>query len=74
MRVDYDRVVDSIYFKLNGGVVADSIEMSEGVVIDYDAEGSICGIEMLSFSRRNLDLNRLVKLKDEELITAVVRV
>lgn len=71
MRVDYDEVADSVYFKLNGGVVADSIEMGEGVVIDYDAEGSVCGIEILAFSNRNLDLNRLVKMKDEELIAEV---
>ena len=51
MRVDYDEVADSIYFKLNGGVVADSIEMGEGVVVDYDAEGRVCGIEILAFSK-----------------------
>ncbi len=74
MRVDYDQVADSIYFKFNGGDVADSIEMEKGVVVDYDAEGSICGIEILSFSKRNLDLNRLVKMKDEELIAEVATV
>ncbi|MHA1930206.1 MAG: DUF2283 domain-containing protein [Candidatus Thorarchaeota archaeon] len=74
MRVDYDEVADSIYFRLNGGVVADSIEMGEGVVVDYDAEGSVCGIEILAFSKRNLDLNRLVKMKDEELIAEVATV
>ncbi|MHA1637032.1 MAG: DUF2283 domain-containing protein [Candidatus Thorarchaeota archaeon] len=60
--------------RFNGGKVADSIEIGEGVVIDCDAEGSVCGIEILAFSKRDLDLNRLVKLKYEELIAEVATV
>ncbi|MGY5876797.1 MAG: DUF2283 domain-containing protein [Candidatus Thorarchaeota archaeon] len=71
MRVDYDQVADSIYFKLKGEKVVESIEISEGVIVDYDEKGEICGIEVLAFSGRNLDLNRLVKLRDEELVAEV---
>ncbi|MDF1541446.1 MAG: DUF2283 domain-containing protein [Candidatus Thorarchaeota archaeon] len=71
MRVDYDQVADSIYFKLKGEKVAESVEISEGIVVDYDEKGDICGIEVLAFSSRNLDLNRLVKLRDEELVAEV---
>ncbi len=71
MRVDYDKVADSVYFKLKGEKVAESVEMSEGVIIDYDVKGEICGIEVLAFSKKNLDLNRLVKLGDEELVSEV---
>lgn len=71
MQVDYDQVADSIYFKLKGEKVAESAEFSEGIIIDYDEKGAICGIEVLAFSGRNLDLNRLVKLRDEELVAEV---
>jgi uncharacterized protein YuzE len=71
VRVDYDKIADSVYFKLKGEKVAESVEISEGIVIDYDEQGEICGIEVLAFSKRNLDLNRLVKLGDEELVAEV---
>lgn len=71
MQVDYDQVADSIYFKLKGEKVSDSVEISEGIIIDYNDSGEICGIEILAFSSRNLDLNKLVKLKDEEIVAEV---
>ena len=71
MRVDYDEVTDPIYFKLKGADIVDSEEISEGIIVEYDADGEICGIEILAFSKRNFDLNHLVKLKDEELVAEV---
>ena len=71
MRVEYDQVADAIYFRLKGGDVSESVEISAGVVIDYDSKGEICGIEVLAFSTKNLDLNHLVKLRDEELVAEV---
>lgn len=71
MQVEYDQVADAIYFRLKGEDVSESVELSEGVIIDYDSKGGICGIEVLAFSKRNLDLNRLVKLRDEELVAEV---
>jgi len=71
MQVEYDKVADSVYFRFKGENVAESIEIGEGVVVDYSSNGDICGIEVLAFSKRNLDLNHLVKLRDEELVAEV---
>ena len=71
MQVEYDQVADAIYFRFKGEDVSESVELSAGVVVDYDSNGRICGIEVLAFSKRNLDLNRLVKLRDEELVAEV---
>ncbi|MGY5873687.1 MAG: DUF2283 domain-containing protein [Candidatus Thorarchaeota archaeon] len=71
MQVEYDQVADAIYFRFKGEDVSESVELSAGVIIDYDSKGGICGIEVLAFSKRNLDLNRLVKLRDEELVAEV---
>ena len=71
MQVEYDKVADSVYFRFKGEDVAESVEIGEGVLIDYDSKGVICGIEVLAFSKRNLDLNRLVKLRDDELVAEV---
>ncbi len=71
MRVDYDKVADSVYFRLKGERVVESVEISEGVIIDFDERGEICGIEVLAFSKRKLDLNQLVKCGDGELVSKV---
>ncbi len=74
MRIEYDQVADAIYFRFKGEDVSESIEISAGVVIDYDSKGEICGIEVLAFSKRNFDLNRLVKLRDDELVAEIATV
>lgn len=51
MQVEYDQVADAVYFRLRGKKVAECVEVSGGVVIDYDSKGEICGIEVLAFSR-----------------------
>lgn len=51
MQVEYDQVADAVYFRLRGKKVAESVEVSGGVAIDYDSKGEICGIEVLAFSR-----------------------
>ncbi len=71
MRIDYDPVADAVYFHFRTAAVADSVEIREGVVVDYDADGSICGIEILSYSRRNMDLNHLITLREEEIVAEV---
>ena len=35
-------------------------------------DGEIIGLEILDYSKRNLDLNELIKLKIEEIISKVV--
>ena len=71
MKVEYDQVADSIYFRLREKKVEDSVEISEGVVVDYNSSGEVCGIEILGFSKRDLDLNRLIKLREDELVAEV---
>ena len=71
MQVEYDKVADSVYFRFRREDVVESVEMGEGVVVDYSSSGDICGIEILAFSKKDLDLNHLVKLRDEELVDEV---
>lgn len=52
MRVEYDPQADAMYIRLRQGEVADSDEIRDGVVVDYDASGEVLGIELLSASRR----------------------
>lgn len=52
MRIEYDPKADAMYIRLAAGTVADSDEVREGVVLDYDADGKVLGIEMLDVSKR----------------------
>ena len=52
MRIQYDPSADAMYIRLVEGVVADSDEVREGVVLDYDAAGKVLGIEVLNVSER----------------------
>jgi uncharacterized protein YuzE len=46
--VTYDPDADAAYVTLSDAAVQDSAEVSPGVVLDYDSEGRVVGIELLS--------------------------
>ncbi|MDP3516913.1 MAG: DUF2283 domain-containing protein [Pseudohongiella sp.] len=49
---------DSLYIDLSDRVSASSNEISEGIVLDYDANGELVGIDIDNASQK-VDLNRL---------------
>lgn len=59
-RIRYDSDADALYIWVREGNVADSDEVSDGVIVDYDEDGNVLGIEILEFSKRKIDLNELV--------------
>ena len=52
MKLTVDREADALYLDLNESPAADSEEISPGVILDYNAEGKVVGIEMLYLSKR----------------------
>jgi uncharacterized protein YuzE len=52
MKIEYDQQADAIYIRLRAGSVAESDEVRPGVVLDFDSEGQVLGIEMLDVSKR----------------------
>ena len=52
MKIEYDPKADAMYIRLKAGTVADSDEVRPGVVLDFDTEGRVLGIEMLDVSLR----------------------
>lgn len=52
MKFKYDKEVDIVYIRLSDQPVAESDEDKPGVIIDYDADGNIVGIEVLDASKR----------------------
>lgn len=60
MKIEYDQQADAIYIRLKVGTVAESEEVRPGVVLDFDAEGKVLGIEMLDVSERTDNPRELV--------------
>jgi uncharacterized protein YuzE len=59
MRLSYYPDTDSLYIDLSMKASAESREVSEGVVLDYDEEGNLVGIDIDNASRK-LDLSEVV--------------
>lgn len=58
MRLFYDPTTDSLYIHLVERPAADSDEVTDGVVLDYDAAGALVRIDVQHVSQR-ADLERL---------------
>ena len=53
---------DSLYIDLSSKPSKESVEISEGVVIDYDDAGNIAGIDIDNASRK-INLNEVILSK-----------
>ena len=58
MKLNYYPDTDSLYIDLCERPSVESREISEGVVLDYDAEGHLVGIDIDNASRK-VDLKKL---------------
>ena len=59
MKLNYYPDTDSLYIDLSATPSAESREMSEGVVLDYDEDGNLVGIDIDNASKK-LDLSEVV--------------
>ncbi len=47
-----DKVEDALYLRLDESSVVESEEVQPGIILDFNAEGRVVGIEMLNLSTR----------------------
>ena len=59
MRLHYDAATDSLYIDLAERPSVDSDEVADGVVLDFDADGHLVGIDINHASQR-VNLTQLV--------------
>ena len=52
MKLEFDPVADALYLEIADGDVESSQEIKPGVILDYDAQGDIVGVEVLGVSKR----------------------
>lgn len=62
MKIAYYPETDSLYIDLADKASAESREVSPGVVLDYDADGNLTGID-IDHASLKLDLRELVLTK-----------
>jgi uncharacterized protein YuzE len=55
MRVRVDHGADAVYVNLTDRPIKESEEVADGIVVDYDDQGRIVGVEILDASRRTDD-------------------
>jgi len=59
MKLSYYPDTDSLYIDLADRSSAESKEVSEGIVLDYDAQGNLVGIDIDNASKK-LNLTELI--------------
>ena len=52
MRVKVDRKADALYFRLDESRIVESGEIRPGVIVDYDENDQVVGLELLDISQR----------------------
>ena len=53
MKLRVDESADALYLRLDDSRIAESAEVSPGVVLAYSESGEVVGVEMLRLSRRS---------------------
>ena len=61
MRVRTDEAADALYIRLEEPAIVESEEVSPGVILDFDEDGRVVGIEILNVRQRlpGADLKRV---------------
>ena len=59
MRLNYYPDTDSLYINLSDQSSVESQEISEGILLDYDAEGRLVGIDIDNASHK-VDMEKLI--------------
>lgn len=52
MKLKIDKESDALYFRLDEDEIIESEEVQPGVILDFDKDGRVIGIEILSLSTR----------------------
>ncbi len=55
MKIEYSKEDDALYITLKEADVADTDELTEDIIIDYDNRGNIVGIEVL-YASQHVDM------------------
>jgi len=57
MRLKVDPEADALYFRLDDSKIVESEEVAPGVVLDFNQQHQVVGVEILELSKRAPALN-----------------
>jgi uncharacterized protein YuzE len=52
MKIEFDQEADTLYIELAPGEIERTGEIKPGLILDYDGDGNVLGVEMLYISKR----------------------
>jgi uncharacterized protein YuzE len=52
MKIEFDQEADALYIELALGDIEKTEEIKPGLILDYDINGNVLGVEMLYISKR----------------------
>ena len=52
MKMHHDQQTDALYLRLDGSKIIESAEVQPGIVLDYDANNQVVGVEILRVKER----------------------
>ena len=52
MKLKIDKEADTVYFRLDESAIVESEEVQPGVILDFDRENRVVGVEFLNISKR----------------------
>jgi uncharacterized protein YuzE len=52
MKLEFDPQADAAYLEISSAEITATRPLEPGIIADYDADGNIVGIEVLSISKR----------------------
>ena len=59
MKFSYHQDTDSLYIALSDRASADAREVAPNVVLDFDKDGNIVGIDIYQYASKIIDLKKL---------------
>lgn len=54
---------DALYLRLDDSAIVESEEVSDGIILDYNAEGKVVGVEVLYIRQRSPNSWRQILLE-----------
>ena len=72
MKIEYSKEADALYVYFKEAYVTKSKEVEDGVIIDFDENGQLIGIEVLDVSNR-FSLSDIVNVSIENLPVEAVK-
>ena len=57
MKLTADNEADALYLRLDDSKIVDSKEVSAGIVLDFDENNQVVGVEILHVSKRTPRVN-----------------